>query len=75
MLGGKALCPEIQNESFFILPKMDAINEIIEAGLHKRDGEHGASPSRTNLVPILLMGFLGFQLYNGPDKNQAAIAP
>jgi hypothetical protein len=33
VVGGHALCPEIQDHAFFIVPPKDAINEIIPTGL------------------------------------------
>src|SRR5215831_3142020 len=42
LVGGHALCPEIQDHTFFIVPPIDPINEIIRTRPQDMDRAHGA---------------------------------
>jgi len=42
VVGGHALCPEIQDDALFIVPPIDPINEIITTSPQNMDRAHGA---------------------------------
>src|SRR5215831_14252107 len=42
LVGGHALCPEIQDHAFFIVPPKDAINKITPTRPQDMDRVHGA---------------------------------
>src|SRR4029434_2746267 len=44
VVGGHALCPEIQDHTFFIVSPKDAINKIIPTRPQDMDRAHGGTP-------------------------------